>query len=110
MAAFGRRLLIRGAGPLGCALAALCVPSAAAASDLDLFSAETVELTGDVRLVAADGERSWVDGGFGKLRSGGSHDGDLRVRPELGNVSLIWQPRFTWSLSATVVGSLQGGE
>ncbi len=49
------------------------------AADLDLFSADTFELSGDVRLVAVDGERSWVDGGFGKLRSGS--DGDSRPAP-----------------------------
>src|SRR6185312_3228678 len=37
-------------------------------------------------------------------------DGDLRVEPELGNVSLVWKPQFTWSLGATIVGSVQGGE
>ena len=68
------------------------------ASDLELFTADTIELTGDVRLVAVDGEKSWLDGGFGKLRSGS--DGErLRVQPQLGNVSLVWKPQFTWSLS-----------
>jgi hypothetical protein len=110
MAGFGKCLLLRSAGPLGCALAALCVSSPASAGAVDLFSADTLELSGDLRLVAVDGERSWVDGGFGKLRSGGGEDGDFKLRPELGNVSLVWQPRFTWSLSAVVVGSLQGGE
>ena len=68
------------------------------------------ELTGDVRLVAVDGEQSWVDGGFGKLRSSGDDGGDFRLTPQLGNVNLVWQPQFTYSLSATIVGSLQGGE
>ena len=45
---------------------------------------------------------------YGKLRSGS--DGDLRVQPQLGNLSLAWQPRFTWSLGATVVGVIEGGE
>ena len=94
--------------PLGCALAALWASQASAQSDLKLFTPDTVELFGDVRLVAVDGEKSWMRGGFGKLRSGS--DGDLRVSPQLGNVSLVWKPQFTWSLSATVVGSLQGGE
>ena len=93
--------------PLGCALAALW-PSGAYASDLDLFTPDTVEMSGDVRFVAVDGEKGWLDGGFGKLRSG-SNQG-WKVRPELGNVNLIWQPQFTWSLSATVVGSIEGGE
>ncbi|MFL6751752.1 MAG: hypothetical protein ACJ8FL_00770 [Sphingomicrobium sp.] len=107
MAGFGKRLRIGGAAPVACALAALH-PFPAAASDLHLFTADTLEVSGDVRLVAVGGERSWVDGGFGKLRSGS--DGDLRVRSELGNANLVWQPQFTWSLSATVVGSLQGGQ
>ena len=108
MAGFGKRLRIGSAIPLGCALAALWAAPANAESDLKLFTTDTLEVTGDLRLVAVDGEKSWVDGGFGKLRSGS--DGDLRVRPQLGNANLIWQPQFTWSLSATAVGSVQGGE
>src|SRR5881628_822600 len=107
MACAVRRLLNRSALPFGCALAALAA-SPAAASDLHLFTPDTLELNGDVRLVAVDGEKGWLHGGFGKLRSGSG--GELRVRPQLGNVNLVWQPQFTWSLSATVVGSLQGGE
>lgn len=110
MAGFGKRLRIAGAAPLGCALVALWPMPAAAQSDLDLLSADTFELVGDVRFVGADGEVSWVDGGFGKLRSGGSDGDGLRVAPQLGNVSLVWQPQFSWSLSAVVVGSIQGGE
>lgn len=55
-----------------------------------------------------DGERSWADGGFGKLRSGS--DGDLRVQPQLGNVSLVWKPQFSWAFGATIVGMVEGGE
>ena len=102
-----RRLRIRSALPIGCALAALC-PSHAAASDLRLFTPDTLELGGDVRFVAVDGEKSWLDGGFGKLRYGS--DGDLSVHPRLGNADLVWKPQFTWSLSATIVGEVQGGE
>jgi hypothetical protein len=107
MAFVAKRVRLRAALPLGCALAALCA-SPASASDLKLFSPDTMEVVGDVRLVAADGEKSWIDGGFGKLRSGVGGD-DVRVRPELGKVNLIWQPQFSWSLSATIVGSVQGG-
>src|ERR1044071_6385344 len=108
MIRLGKRLLAGSAAPAACALALLCLPSPAAASEIDLFSADTLELNGDLRLVAVNGERSWVDRGLGKLRSGSN--GDLRLSPQLGNVHLTWQPHFTWSLSATVVGSLQGGE
>jgi hypothetical protein len=102
-----RRLRIGSAIPLGCALAALWA-TPASAGDLKLFTPDSFELSGDVRLVAVDGEKSWIDGGFGKLRSGS--DGDLRVRPHLGNAALVWKPQFTWSLGAIVVGSLQGGD
>lgn len=107
MACAIRRLRIGNALPLGCALGALCGGPAAAA-ELRLFTRDTLELTGDMRVTAVGGEKSWVDGGFGKLRSGS--DGDPRVRPQLGNFNLVWKPQFTWSLGATVSGSLQGGE
>lgn len=91
------------------ALSALLASSPCAASDLELLSAETLTLSGNVRLTATSGEESWVDGGFGKLATSGDGDG-LRVTPQLGEINLAWQPRFSWSLSATVVGTLQGGE
>jgi hypothetical protein len=109
MGCLALRLRIGSAIPLGCALAALWATPALAQSDTRIFSADTFELDGDVRLVMADGEKSWVRGGFGKLRSSGD-GGDVRIRPQLGNVNLIWQPQFSWSLSAVVVASLQGGE
>jgi hypothetical protein len=107
MACAARRLRRSSALPFGCALAALWA-TPGAASDLHLFTPDTFQVSGDVRLVAVNGEKGWLDRGLGKLRSGS--DGGLRVRPELGNVNLVWQPQFTWSLSATIVGSLQGGE
>ena len=91
------------------ALSALLAASPCAAANLDLISAETLSLAGDVRLSATSGEESWVDGSFGKLATSG-HGDNLRVTPQLGSINLVWQPRFTWSLSATIVGSLQGGE
>jgi hypothetical protein len=103
-----RRLRNGRAIPLGCALAALWANPAAAAADARIFSADTLQLSGDVRLVGVNGEQSWVNGGFGKFRSGS--DGDFRVRPQLGNVTVLWQPQFTWSLGATVVGSVEGGQ
>lgn len=110
MADVAKRLLKRGAAPVAFALASLCATPARAESDLRLFTPDTLEVTGDVRAVLVDGEKSWVDGGFGKLRSSGTSSRDFHLKPELGNVNLIWQPQFTWSLSATVVGTLQGGE
>ena len=108
MSGYGKRLRIGSAAPLVCALALLCPARAAAESRFDLFSADTLKASGDVRLVAVDDPESWVNGGFGKLRSG-SDDG-WKVESQLGNVSLAWTPQLGWSLGATVVGSLQGGQ
>lgn len=69
-----------------------------------------MSVTGTVSLAATDGEESWVDGGFGKLSTSGTDDGDLRVLPMLSEANLIWQPRLGWALSGTVVGTFQGGE
>ena len=102
------RLLLGSALPLGCALAALWPAPARADGDSGIFTRDSLELNGDVRLVAVDGEKSWVEGGFGKLRSGS--DGDLRIQPQLGNVDLVWKPQFTWSLGGVVVGAIQGGQ
>ena len=101
-----RRLRNTGAIPLGCALAALWV--APASAQARLFTPDSFEFSGDVRLVGVDGEKSWVDGGFGKLRSGS--DGDFRVQPQLGNIGLVWKPQFSWSLGAVVVAEVQGGQ
>ncbi len=108
MGCVARRVRVLGAIPLGCALAALWAAPATAGPGSQIFTRDAFEISGDVRLVAVGGEKSWVDGGFGKLRSGS--DGDLRVQPQLGNVSLVWKPQFSWSLGAIVVGSLQGGQ
>jgi hypothetical protein len=107
MACAVRRLRNRGALPVGCALAALWA-SPATASDLRPFTPDALEVVGDVRLVAVNGEKGWLNGAFGKLRSGS--DGDWKLEPQLGNVDLVWKPQFTWSLSATIVGSVEGGQ
>ena len=108
MACIAKRPLRSSAASIACALGALWASPAFAQSSLKLFTPETLELVGDVRLVGVDGEKSWLNGGFGKLRSGS--DGDFRGRPQLGNVNLIWQPQLGWEVFGTVVGSLQGGE
>jgi hypothetical protein len=103
-----RALRNRGAILKGCALAALWAMPANAESDLRLFTPDALEVSGDVRLVVVDGEPSWVNGGFGKLRSGS--DGAFQFQPQIGNLNLVWKPQFSWSLGAIVVGSIQGGQ
>ncbi len=77
----------------------------AARAEADLFSRETVSGVIDLRLVGADGEASWVDGRVGKARFGAGHQG-LR----LGEAALVWNPRFSDTLSAVVVGESQDGQ
>ncbi len=100
-----RRRRSRGVIPLGCVLAALWASSAHAHGDLSVFGGDALQFSGDVRVVAVGGETSWVNGGFGKLRSGGN--GSV---PQVGNVSLVWKPQLSWSLGATVVGMIVGGQ
>ena len=91
-------------------MASLSCASPALADGADILSPETLSVTGSVGLAVTNGEESWLDEGFGKLSTSGSNDGDWRARPFLNEANLIWQPRFSWSLSATVVGTFQGGE
>ena len=98
MGCVARRLRVRGAIPLGCALAALWPMPAVADSGAHIFTRDAFELSGDFRLVVVDGERSWVDGGFGKLRSGSN--GEWQVQPQLGNASLVRSEEHTSELQS----------
>jgi hypothetical protein len=91
------------------ATASLACASPAFAQATDILSPEAWSVTGTVSVAATDGEESWLDRGFGKLGTSGDGD-DFRVRPLLSEANLIWRPRFSWALSATVVGTFQGGE
>lgn len=85
---------------------ALVLASAGSASaQADLFSLDTLSGLVDMRLAAANGETSWIDGGLGKARFGKDHQG-LR----LGEAALVWNPRFTDTLSAVVVAESQDGQ
>jgi hypothetical protein len=88
-------------------LLAFVLASPAKAELSDLFGPQSIAVTGDLRFVAADGEKSWTDAGFGKGRFGGTDDLDWKLRPVLTEAELIWQPRFSWSLSGTVVAAAQ---
>lgn len=77
----------------------------AARAQADLFSRHTLSGLIDVRLVAADGETSWIDGRVGKARFGDGHQG-LR----LGEAAMVWNPRFSDTLSAVIAGESQDGQ
>ena len=78
----------------------------AAAADPELVSPSDFSGVLDLRAAAADGERSWLDGGFGKLRFGGGDDA-VRGRLALADAALAWRPRLTWDLSAVIDGEVQ---
>jgi len=107
----GRALAPNLRHPFARVIALLCLlflsvtPAHAAAADL--FSADTLSVIADVRIVAADGEKSWTDGGYSKGRFGGDRSENWRLRPVAAEADLIWQPRFTWSLSGTVTIAAQ---
>jgi len=98
--------------PLGFASAALIAAGLAgqalpgrAWAGADLFSPETIRAWADMRLVSADGEKTWLDDGFGKLRYGGER------RLDAAQVAVQWKPRLTDTLSAYVVAqSVSGAE
>lgn len=70
-----------------------------AAAGTDILSASTLTFMTQASLVLADGHNSFADGGFGKTRFDGSADGDFAFNALPTEAALIWQPRFTGSLS-----------
>jgi hypothetical protein len=68
----------------------------------DILSANTLTVLAQGSVVLADGHKSFVDGGFGKTRFDGDRSGDFQPQIVPTEVDLIWQPRFTRSLSGNV--------
>jgi hypothetical protein len=101
--------------PKLCLISAAAMLAAAAPafaqSGTDLFSGETIVVIGDARVAGVDGENSWLDGGLGKTRlDPDDAGGNFKVRPQFAQANLVWQPRFTWSLSGTLVVAAQQGQ
>jgi hypothetical protein len=71
-------------------------------SGTDIFSRNTITVLLDGRLAFANGERSWTNRGLGKTRFQGNSDRDYRAYAVPVEAALIWTPRFTSSLSASV--------
>ncbi len=84
-------------------------PALASGKGADLISPETLTVTADVRMIVVDGETAWINGGFGKLRYGDEAgiSSDFKIKQRFAEADLIWQPRFSWSLSGLVVGTVQ---
>lgn len=81
--------------------------SSSGGGDTDIFSKNTVSVLLDARMVVSNGEQSFVNGGFGKTRFQGTKDGGYRARFVPAEADLIWEPRFTKSLSANVSAAYQ---
>jgi hypothetical protein len=90
---------MRATAPLAAMLTFAAVP--AWAGDGDLFGRDRFTGVLDLRLGAADGEATWLDGGYGKARIGGN-DGALDLDGGVAEAGLIWSPRVTWSLDGYV--------
>lgn len=88
--------------PAALVLGVLLAGPAAAQTAADIFGPDTFHGVADLRLTAADGEKSWLDGGFGKTYANGG-----RVQPRLAEASLQWRPRLNFAVSGFVTAHLQ---
>ena len=91
----------RGAAMAALALASGLAVAQPALAQVDLVSRAVFSGQIDARLSISDGESSWMDGGFGKLRYGAGAAGDP-ARLELAAADLIWRPQLAWNLTGYV--------
>ncbi len=101
-------MLLRCSAAIG-ALSTLLLAGAARAEP-EIFTRDTLHGEVDLRLAAADGEASFVDGGFGKTRFGGDADGGWRGHAVVAQAALEWNPRLNWEWSAVVDVTAQNGQ
>jgi hypothetical protein len=99
------------AGRIAAALfgGALFLQASPALAQLDLISRDVISGQADLRLAASDGEKSWLDGGFGKTRYGGSGSGAWAGHGGLASADVIWRPAVGFALSGYVDAALQPG-
>jgi len=76
-------------------------------SSTDILSKNVVTVLLDGRLAFANGERSFVHRGLGKTQFQGTSDGKYNFYAVPQEADLIWTPRFTDSLSASVSAAYQ---
>jgi hypothetical protein len=79
-------------------------------ADPDLFSRDAFEGLIDLRAIGVDGQPSYLDGGVGRLRYGGTDSGDAKGALSLADMALVWKPQFTWALGAIVDVEHQDGQ
>lgn len=95
----------------GAVAAAVGLSCPAHASDKidDILGLQAFDGSIDLRASAADGEASWLDGGFGKLRYGGdgsNADGNIQV----ASADLAWKPQFSFNVTGLVSITHQAGQ
>jgi hypothetical protein len=76
---------------------------------MDLFSKDTISVLLDWRLAVANGAPSFVNGGFGKTRFQGNGNGGFSTIFAPVEADVVWNPRFSDTLSANVSGAWQRG-
>lgn len=81
-----------------------------AAAEPDLFSRQAFEGLIDLRAIGASGQPSYVDGGFGRTRYGGTSSGAFKGQLSLADAALVWKPQLTWALGAVVDVEHQDGQ
>jgi hypothetical protein len=81
-----------------------------AAAQVDLVSADTIHGVVDLRAAAADGEPSFTQEGFGKLRYGGRASGDAGSHVQVAEAAIEWTPRLNWAWSAVIDAGYQPGQ
>jgi hypothetical protein len=79
----------------------------AQSSSTDIFSKNVITVLLDGRFALANGERSFVHRGLGKTQFQGTSDGKYNFYAVPQEADLIWTPRFTSSLSASVSAAYQ---
>ncbi len=76
-------------------------------SSTDILSKNVITVLLDGRIAVANGERSFVHRGLGKTQFQGTSSGKYNVYAVPQEADLIWTPRFTDSLSASVSAAYQ---
>lgn len=82
-------------------------PPPSSGSQMDLFSKNTLSLLLDARLVVANGAPSFIHNGFGKTLFQGDKNGNYQAQVVPAEADLVWEPRFSNSLSANVSAAAQ---
>jgi hypothetical protein len=94
---------------MACLIFAAAGWPALAHAQSDLVGEQAWDLHADIRASVVGGEKSWIDGGFGKLREGGDN-GETEARLRLAEIAVAWKPRFSWNVTGLVSVIHQDGQ